>query len=155
MPTLKPLRYTVTIRAPREAVWDAMLAPETYRAWTAAFCEGSYYEGSWNEGEKILFLGPGGEGMTSVIVESRRPERVSIKHLGIVKDGREDTTSEAAAAWSPAFETYTFVEAGGETELTAEVETPPDFEAFMDAAWPKALAKLKEICEGSAGRGPA
>ena len=155
MPTLEPLRYKVTIRASREAVWDAMLSPETYRAWTALFCEGSYYEGSWNEGDRIRFLGPGGEGMTSVIAESRRPERVSIQHLGVVKDGREDTTSEAAAAWSPAFETYTFAEADGGTELTVEVETPPDFVDFMDAAWPKALAKLREICEASTPGAPA
>ena len=44
-------------------------------------------------------------------------------------------------------------EAGyGATEVTAELETPPDFEAFLDDAWPKALAKLKEICEESASR---
>lgn len=150
---MKTIRHSITIRAPREAVWDAMLGPETYRVWTAAFCEGSYYEGSWDTGEKIRFLGPGGEGgMTSVIAESRRPEFVSIKHLGIVKDGVEDTTSPAATAWAPAFENYTFVDTGGATELTAEVETPEDYEAFMNDAWPKALAKLKQICEEAASR---
>ena len=69
---MKTVRHSITIRAPREAVWDAMLGPETYRAWTAPFCEGSYYEGSWNTGDRIRFLGPGGAGgMTSVIAESR------------------------------------------------------------------------------------
>ena len=150
---MKTVRHTITIRAPREAVWAAMLGPETYRVWTTPFCEGSHYEGSWNTGDRIRFLGPGGEGgMTSVIAESRPPELVSIKHLGIVKDGVEDTTSPAAKAWAPSFETYTFVDVGGATELTAELETPPDFEAFMDDAWPKALAKLKEICEEPASR---
>jgi len=150
MPSLKPLRYTVTIRAPREVVWDTMLAQETYREWAAPFCEGSYYEGSWGTGGRIRFLAPGGEGMTSVIAESRRPERVSIKHLGMVRDGKEDTTSEAVAAWAPAFETYTFAEAGDATEVTAEIESAPEWEAFMDETWPKALARLKEICEGAA-----
>ena len=150
---MKKIRHSITIRAPRETVWTAMLGPETYRVWTTPFCEGSYYEGSWNTGERIRFLGPGGEGgMTSIIAESRRPELVSIRHLGIVKDGVEDTTSPAAKAWAPSFETYTFVDVGGATELTAELETPPDFEAFMDDAWPKALAKLKEICEEPASR---
>ncbi|MHB1044369.1 MAG: SRPBCC family protein [Thermoanaerobaculia bacterium] len=150
---MKTVRHSITIRAPREAVWDAMLGPETYRAWTAPFCEGSYYEGSWNTGDRIRFLGPGGEGgMTSVIAESRRPEFVSIRHLGIVKDGVEDTTSSAATEWAPAFENYTFVDEGDATALTVEVETPEDFEAFMNEAWPKALAKLKEICEEAASR---
>ncbi len=150
---MKKVRHSITIRAPREAVWAAMLGPETYRVWTTPFGEGSYYEGSWNTGDRIRFLGPGGEGgMTSVIAESRPPEFVSIKHLGIVKDGVEDTTSPAATAWAPSYETYTFVESGSATEVTAEMETPPDFEAFMDDAWPKALAKLKEICETAAPR---
>ena len=150
---MKKVRHSITIRAPREAVWAAMLGPETYRVWTTPFGEGSYYEGSWNTGDRIRFLGPGGEGgMTSVIAESRPPEFVSIKHLGIVKDGVEDTTSPAATAWAPAFENYTFVDEFGATALTVEVETPEDFEAFMNEAWPKALAKLKEICEEAASR---
>ncbi len=147
---MKTLRYSITIQAPREAVWAAMLGPDTYRAWTAPFCEGSYYEGSWNTGDRIRFLGPNGEGMSSVIAQSRPPEFLSIKHLGIVKDGIEDTTSEAAAVMAPAFENYTFARVGDATEVTVEVQMAPDFEAFMDEAWPKALANLRSICEDAA-----
>jgi len=154
---MKTLRYATTIRAPREAVWAAMLGPETYRAWTAPFCEGSgcessYYEGSWNTGDRIRFLAPNGDGMASAIAESRPPEFVSIRHLGLVKDGIEDTTSEAAMAWASAFENYAFAETNGATEVTVEMQMPADFDAFMDEAWPKALAKLKSICENAATR---
>ena len=149
---MKILRYSITIQAPREAVWAAMLGPDTYRAWTAPFCEGSYYEGSWNTGDRIRFLAPNGDGMVSVIAESRPPEFVSIKHLGFVKDGVEDTTSEAAAAWAPAFENYAFAEANGATDVTVELQMPPDLEAYMDETWPTALAKLKSICENDAPR---
>ena len=38
---LKTLNFEIDIHAPRACVWDAMLGPDTYRAWTAAFCEGS------------------------------------------------------------------------------------------------------------------
>jgi uncharacterized protein YndB with AHSA1/START domain len=150
---MKTHRYATTIHAPREAVWAAMLGPDTYRAWTAPFCEGSYYEGSWNTGDRIRFLGPSGDGgMSSVIAESRHPEFISIKHLGIIKDGVEDTTSEAATAWAPSFENYAFAETNGATEVTVELQMPADFEAFMDEAWPKALAKLKSICEDAEAR---
>lgn len=154
---MNTLRYSTTIHAPREAVWNAMLGPETYRVWTAPFCEGSahessYYEGSWNTGDRIRFLGSNGEGMSSVIAESRPPEFVSIRHLGIVKDGIEDTTSEAATAWAPSFENYAFAETNGATEVTVELQMPADFVAFMDETWPKALAKLKSICEDAAAR---
>lgn len=45
--------------------------------------------------------------MTSEIAESRKPEFISIKHLGVVLAGKEDTTSEEAKKWAPAYENYT------------------------------------------------
>jgi hypothetical protein len=36
---------------------------------------------------------------------------------------------------------------GAATELKVDVDAPPDFEAFMGDTWPKALAKLKALCE--------
>lgn len=145
---MKRLQFTTTIEAPRERVWDVMLGPETYRIWTSAFAEGSYYEGSWDQGARILFLGPSGEGMVAEIAESRRPEFVSIRHRGMIKDGVEDTESEAVRSWTPAFENYTFSEKGSGTEVAVEIDTVPEYEEFMTEAWPKALAKLKELCEG-------
>ena len=44
-------------------------------------------------------------------------------------------------------ENYAFAQVGDTTEVTVEVEMTPDLEAFMDEAWPKALAKLRSICE--------
>jgi hypothetical protein len=38
----------------------------------------------------------------------------------------------------------------GATEVKVDVDTVPEFEAFMSDAWPKALARLKEICESRA-----
>jgi ADP-ribosylglycohydrolase len=38
---------------------------------TCPFMEGSYFEESWNAGERIRFLAPDGTGMTSVIAENR------------------------------------------------------------------------------------
>lgn len=34
--------------------------------------------------------------------------------------------------------------------MKVDVDTVPEFEAFMSDAWPKALARLKEICESRA-----
>ena len=41
--------FSIMIDAPKEKVWHSMLDDETYRDWTAAFSEGSYYEGAWEE----------------------------------------------------------------------------------------------------------
>ena len=83
MQTMKTLRFDTFIRAPREKVWRTMLEQDTYRIWTSEFTAGSYYEGSWEQGEKIRFLGPSGEGMLSEIAENRRHaflQTISICH---------------------------------------------------------------------------
>jgi hypothetical protein len=141
------LAFSVSIQSPRSLVWDTMLSPEGYRVWTAAFTEGSYFSGSWEEGQKIQFLAPSGEGMIAVIAENRPCEFISIKHLGEVSAGVEDTTSPKVRAWAPAYETYSFSEAGGSTVLKVTLETLPEHEAYMKEAFPKALACLKNLCE--------
>lgn len=147
---MKTLHYAISIQASPDVVWKAMFTQDTYRQWTAAFSEGSYFEGSWNKGERIRFLGPGGNGMTAVIAENRLHEFLSIKHLGYIKDGIEDTDSEEVRSWAPAFENYTFSKAGAGTELKVDIDMPDAWADFMNSAWPKALAKLKSICESSA-----
>jgi hypothetical protein len=71
--------------------------------------------------EKRLFLAPEEDstsGMVSMIMENRPYEFISIEHLGEVRGGKEDTTSEKVKAWRGAHENYTFKEEkNGQTEL--------------------------------------
>ena len=148
---MKKLRFSTHIHAPVATVWDTMLAPDTYRAWTSAFCEGSYYEGSWVKGEKIRFLSPDGEGMFGRLAEHRLHEILSIEMLGCIHGGDEDTTSEEARHWTPGFENYAFHASDGGTHLEIDLDTTAEFEPYLREAWPKALAKLKALCETSGG----
>lgn len=151
------MHFEIVIQAPVQKVWDAMLGDATYREWTESFHAGSYYKGDWSEGSKMLFLGPDETtkkegGMVSRIKENRKYEFISIEHLGVVMDGVEDTTSEQVMTWLPAFENYTFTDKGGDTHLAIDMEMPATAEAKMmkemfEGMWPKALLKLKEICE--------
>ncbi|MBK8725995.1 MAG: SRPBCC domain-containing protein [Holophagaceae bacterium] len=144
------LHFTEFIQAPRARVWTTLQDPDSYRLWTAEFCGGSYFEGSWAEGARIRFLIPGGDGMTSVIAENRLHEFISIRHLGDVKQGVDDTDSEAVRAWAPAHENYRFVDQDGGTEVQVSVEITPDFEDYMNRTFPKALKRLKALCEAPA-----
>ena len=141
------LQFSIVIKVPRQKVWSKMLDQEGYRSWTADFAAGSYYEGSWEKGEKIRFLIPDGSGMISVIAENKPFEFISIKRLEFIKDGVEDTESPQIKAWAPSFENYTFGGIKGGTELKIDLDILPEWEEFMKQAWPKALAKLKQICE--------
>lgn len=148
---MQNIHQSIFIAAPREHVWDVMLGDATYREWTAAFHEGSYYDGRWEEGAKILFLGPGEKGpggMVARVAESRRPEFVSLEMLGLVEDGVENVSGEEAKKWASARESYTFAERDGGTELSVDLSGLDDESAAMFAEmWPKALLKLKELAE--------
>lgn len=138
---MKTLHYTITIAAPRQLVWDTMLAPETYKQWTAAFCEGSYYQGSWEKGSTILFLSPSGEGMKAVIAENRPLEHLSIRHLACFSADKEDPIN------GPSFENYTFCDVDGGTELLVDMDCFEQYEAMFQDMWPRSLSLLKDLCE--------
>lgn len=149
---MQKLHFTTTINAPAQKVWETMLNDETYRQWANAFSEGGYFKGSWDKDAKILFLGPDPEtgiegGMVSRIAENRPYEFVSIEHIGIVSDGVEDTTSDEARKWAPAFENYTFTEVDGVTTLDIDLESPEEYAEMFNEMWPRGLAKLKELAE--------
>jgi hypothetical protein len=148
MPNVQRLRFTATIAAPPSRVYELLIRDDTYRRWTAPFCEGSYFEGSWAEGERIRFLGPSGDGMVAEIAVNRPHEHISIRHLGLFGQGVEDTESEAVRAWAPAYENYTFLPDGPGTRLEIEMDTASEWAAHMEETWPKALAVLKAVCEG-------
>ena len=141
--------FDIHIQAPRERVWATMLQSPTYEQWTSVFCEGSRFEGSWNAGERIRFLGPNGQGMVSEIAEHRPAEFVSIRHLGMIDGGGEDTTSEAVRAWAPCHENYHFIAEAGGTRVRVAADVFGTYEAYMAETWPRALALLKTLCEGA------
>jgi uncharacterized protein YndB with AHSA1/START domain len=148
------LHAEIVISAPREKVWDTMLGEGTYTEWTAPFnpAGGSYFKGSWEEGADIRFIGPDPEtgkegGMISRIKESRKPEFLSIEHLGIMKDGVDDFSSEEVKKWTPAFENYTFASEGEGTKVSIDQDIESEYKEMFEGMWEAALAKLKEVCE--------
>lgn len=151
---MKKLHYNTTIQAPSSKVYDIMLGitnKATYEAWTAAFNPTSSYEGSWDKGSKIYFLGvdENGEkgGMVSRIAENIPHQFVSIQHYGLLKGDQEITTGPDVEKWANGLENYTFEESNGNTSVKVELDASDDFESYMNEMYPKALVKLKEMCE--------
>jgi len=147
MSSVKRIQFTATIAAPAAVVWRHITSPESYRNWTSVFAEGSRFEGSWEQGAKILFLSPSGDGMVSEIAECRRNEFISIRHLGFISNGVEDTKSEAVRAWAPAYENYTLVPLPEGTRLVVDQDVTAEWEEHLAQAWPKALELLKKLSE--------
>ena len=151
---MEKIHLTTIINAPRQKVWDFMLGKGTYEQWTAVFSPGSRYEGSWDEGADIQFIGPnpngsGEGGMISRIAVNRPHEFVSVEHLGIILNGQKVTEGEFAENWIGVHENYTFADRDGGTELTIDMDITESEKAHMQEAWTKALAKLKELVEAA------
>lgn len=144
---MKTLHFNIKINAPKKKVWDTMLNEDTYKIWASVFMPGSYYQGSWEQGGKIKFLDPAGDGMSSVIEENKKYDFISIKHLGFIKNGIEDTESAEVRSWLPSYEKYFLYEKDGSTELKIEMESVEEYEKMFDETWPKALIELKRLCE--------
>lgn len=150
---MQKIHKTIQIDAPREKVWEVMFDKDQYAKWTEAFHAGSRFEGDWSEGSKMLFIGPDEEsgkemGMVSRIAENRAPEFMSIEHLGIYADGVEDTTSDEARKWSPAFENYTLNEKDGGTELVIDQDMQDEYFDAFSQMWDGALKNIKDLIEG-------
>src|SRR6185503_7209815 len=71
-------KFRILIDAPREKVWSTLWDDSTYRAWTAAFTEGSHAKTDWKKGSKVLFLDGKNDGMVSTIAENKPAEYMSI-----------------------------------------------------------------------------
>src|ERR671913_157597 len=134
MNSMKKLQFTVNINAPATKIYDLMLG----------ISDKSTYE----KGEK--------GGMVSRIAENIPNQFISIQHYGLLKADNEITEGPEVDKWANGFENYTFEENNarpddpvgrGTTTVTVDLDTTEDFLDYMNQTYPKALDKLKELCE--------
>jgi uncharacterized protein YndB with AHSA1/START domain len=148
---METMHFGITINAAVEKVYDLMISDSSYREWTSEFNPTSHFIGSWVKGSKIIFVGTDQDGKTGGMV-SRIKDNIpntfiSIEHLGLFQDGKEITSGSEVEGWAGANENYTFTANEGKTLLSVELDANQDFMTYFNETWPKALDKLKEICE--------
>jgi uncharacterized protein YndB with AHSA1/START domain len=139
---METLKFNTSIKASREKVWQVLWNDDTYRKWTAVFCEGSHAESDWKEGSEIKFLGPDGSGMFSIIETKIPNEQMSFRHLGELKNGVKETKD-----WDGAMEKYFLTEADGTTELRVEIGMNEEYVKYFADIFPKALEIVKQLSE--------
>ncbi len=148
---MKTMHFAIDIQAPPERVWEAVVNVKSYQEWVGVFHEGSTFEGGWEKGAAIRFVAPepdgGKSGMVAEIAESRRPEFLSIRTLGLIKGDIEDLTSAEARRWTPGYENYTLTPIEGGTRFAVDVDYPEEMAQMLAEMWPAALLKLKAIAE--------
>lgn len=145
------LHFEIFINANADKVYKALTDEKHYSEWTAPFNPSSHYKGSWEKGSEIRFIGideNGDEGgMISRIKENIPNKFISIEHLGMIEKGKEITSGPEVEGWAGALENYTFKENNGKTTLLVDLDSNEQFKSYFEETFPKALNKLKEICE--------
>lgn len=148
---MKKLHLSIRINASKETVWNTIIGDSTYPLWTEVFYPGSNIKGSWEKGKKVYFIGQNeqgnNDGMVSEIAEMKPHEFISIKHIGFLQNGVEDTESPAIKAWAPTYENYSLTEVDGKTEFTLDLDADDSYYEYFKETWPKAMDKLKEVAE--------
>lgn len=149
---MEKLQFTIEIEAPAQKVYEAMLGlndKNTYKSWTAAFNPTSTYEGTWEKGSKILFVGTDekGEkgGMVSMVEEHIPAKFVSVRHYGFVQGDKEVTEGELVEKWAGGHENYTFTENNGVTTVTIDIDVIDEYLDYFKNIYPKALEALKKV----------
>ncbi len=140
---MQKLYFSIDIKAPREKVWKVLWEDATYRDWTSVFAEGSHAKSDWKEGSRIEFLDPNGNGMFAVIDKLVQNEFMSFKHLGEIREGKEQPWDEGASG----IENYKLKENDEFTTLTVDLDSPEEYGNMFEDIFPKALERVKELAE--------
>ena len=151
---MKKLQFKKDINTSAQKVYETMLGlknKSTYELWTAVFNPTSTFEGSWDKGSKIYFVGVDENGkkggMVSEIKENQQAKFVSIKHYGFLDGEKEITSGEQVEKWAGGYENYSFNENNGITSVTVDIDAIEEYLNFFNDNYPIALEKLKEISE--------
>lgn len=154
---MERLQFNTEIDAPVSLVEEAMLGPYSYPVWTAAFNASSHYEGGWNKGDNIKFVGVGKEGrkegMAALIKERIPGKLIEIQHYGLVDGDAIITEGKTVEEWS-GLEIYRFDARNGKTGLTVEVDVNDKYKDYFNKTWPEALKLLKAYTEQKAFHRP-
>lgn len=145
------LHFEFPISARPDKLFQCMFDEKLWKEWTSAFNPDSYYEGSWEKGAKILFLGKSSDGKVGGMVSRVRhfiPGRfVSIEHLGEYLDGKEVYSDNDPEAWAGSMENYSFIHTGEHTILRIDMDSKKEFAAYFEQTWPKAIEKLTQLVQ--------
>lgn len=117
---LETLNFEIHINAPAARIWELLWSATTYPQWTQFFTNRKVMRSDWQLHGKTYFLDGDGAGLVSTIESLEIPVQVVFRHLGLYKDGIEDTQSFGVKEWSGMEEKYFLREtAEGFTELRA------------------------------------
>jgi uncharacterized protein YndB with AHSA1/START domain len=144
---IKTIKKQIDINASKENVWEALTKDELNKIWYAEYSEGTTAKTDWQVGSKVTFVDSSGSGIIGKIIESKPGGLLSIEYTGVVENGAENYENEGAQQVKNTFEIYKLSENNGVTHLDISSDMGEEYFEMMDAAWDRAMEKIKELAE--------
>lgn len=142
---MKRLRYSIEINAPQEDVWHTLWDDHSFRDWANLIDEGTYLVGELDEGSHVQWISASsGYGVTSLVEKLIPNEIVVFRHLA---DTMENGFLERENEWTGGREIYSLQAIKTGTQLTVELDAPPEQVETFERILPKVLARVKVLAE--------
>jgi len=144
---IKRLVFTQEINASANEIWNTMWDKDSYPKWATIFCEGTYFTGEMEMGNRIHFLTPKGDGMFSDVGYMIKDKLMILSHIGTLSDFKEMPLDAETERWTGSFEIYKLEEKDGKTTITAEADCVDKYVIYMEEKFPLALQEVKKLSE--------
>lgn len=142
---MNEMQFSIAIPATKERVWDTLWQDQTFRDWASIIDPETYMVGDLQEGSEVQFISAAnGYGVTSLVEKVVPGEFLLLRHRA---DTQETGKQERDQQWTGGAERYALAEQDGVTTLTVAFDVPPELEEYFQDAYPKALARVKELAE--------
>ena len=139
---MKLLEYTIQINATPEKVWEVLFTQDNYKTWASAMNEGTYFEGTWEEGTIMKFLDPKNNGMYNLVEKNIPNKQLSMKHLGWILEGELSPQD-----WEDSTLDYILEPNENGTLLIGKVNSLDEFVDFFNSKYPKNFENIKNLAE--------
>lgn len=139
---MKLLEYTIQINATPEKVWEVLFTQDNYKKWASAMNEGTYFEGTWEEGTIMKFLDPKNNGMYNLVEKNIPNKQLSMKHLGWILEGELTPQN-----WEDSTLDYILEPNENGTLLIGKVNSLDEFVDFFNSKYPKNFENIKNLAE--------
>lgn len=139
---MKLLEYTIQINATPEKVWEVLFTQDNYKKWASAMNEGTYFEGTWEEGTIMKFLDPKNNGMYNLVEKNIPNKQLSMKHLGWILEGEL-----SPQGWEDSTLDYILEPNENGTLLIGKVNSLDEFVDFFNSKYPKNFENIKNLAE--------
>jgi uncharacterized protein YndB with AHSA1/START domain len=144
---MQTLQHSIQINASKEHVWEALFSDKDLRDWANIIDEGTYMDGTLEEGNEVNFMSASGYGVASKVEKMIPNKYVSFIWTADVKVAEDGSLEKRATQWTGGRETYEIEEKDDKATLTLTQEVPDELVEHFKSKIPQALERVKVLAE--------